>query len=429
MGVNNDMYHILHTIRSPFEEKAMSNLDEICNKYPMERVNDCILALNMGSSSLKFKLFDVLTRKMKVSGIANSSDGKFLEFLVKDSEGRILEPWFLSKKDKKGVIDEFIQWLKSHEKEFPLVCIGHRIVQGGPAHFNPIVINQEVISDLEKYIYLAPNHLPEEIDLINTFGAAFEGIKQIACFDTCFHQNMPHNARYYPLDEKYKASGLIRYGFHGLSYEFIMQRLAEQILHPARQKIIIAHLGNGASMVAVKKGISIDTTMGISPMGGMVMGTRSGDLDPGVMLLLMKQEDLNADQLDDLLSKHSGMLAIAGSGDVEELLDQEKINPKAKEALCLFCYQAKKSIGALAAAMGGLDTLVFTGGIGTHSSVIRERICHDLSFLGIILEQQANQNNSEIISAESSWVTVCALETNEEQIIAQHAYDLLNPKI
>ncbi|HWW39503.1 acetate/propionate family kinase [Pedobacter sp.] len=395
----------------------------------MERVNDCILALNMGSSSLKFKLFDVLTRKMKVSGIANSSDGKFLEFLVKDSEGRILEPWFLSKKDKKGVIDEFIQWLKSHEKEFPLVCIGHRIVQGGPAHFNPIVINQEVISDLEKYIYLAPNHLPEEIDLINTFGAAFEGIKQIACFDTCFHQNMPHNARYYPLDEKYKASGLIRYGFHGLSYEFIMQRLAEQILHPARQKIIIAHLGNGASMVAVKKGISIDTTMGISPMGGMVMGTRSGDLDPGVMLLLMKQEDLNADQLDDLLSKHSGMLAIAGSGDVEELLDQEKINPKAKEALCLFCYQAKKSIGALAAAMGGLDTLVFTGGIGTHSSVIRERICHDLSFLGIILEQQANQNNSEIISAESSWVTVCALETNEEQIIAQHAYDLLNPKI
>lgn len=416
-------------LRSPPEQKTMSNLDGMYNKYPMERTNDCILALNMGSSSFKFKLFDFATRKMKVSGAAKSSGGKFLEFSVRDSNGRTLEQWFLSQKDKKGVIDEFIQWLKSHEKEFPLACIGHRIVQGGPAHFDPVVINQEVISDLQKYIYLAPNHLPEEIDLINSFGAAFEGIKQIACFDTCFHQNMPPNARYYPLDEKYRASGLIRYGFHGLSYEFIMERLAEQILYPARQKIIIAHLGNGASMVAVKKGISIDTTMGISPMGGMVMGTRSGDLDPGVVLLLMKQEDLNADQLDDLLSKHSGMLAIAGSGDVEELLDQEKSNPKAKEALSLFCYQAKKSIGALAAAMGGLDTLVFTGGIGTHSSVIRERICRDLSFLGIILEQQANQNNSEIISAESSWVTVCALETNEEQIIAQHAYNLLNPKI
>ncbi len=391
--------------------------------------NACILALNMGSSSFKFKLFDAVTKMMKISGIAKSSDGALFKFLIKDANGQIVEEWFLNRKDRNSVIDELIKWLKSNEQKFPLMGIGHRIVQGGPEHFEPILITEQVVATLRKYIYLAPNHLPDELELIHMFGIAFKGIKQVACFDTCFHKNMPPNARYYPLDEKYKALGLLRYGFHGLSYEFIMQRLAEQILHPARQKIIIGHLGNGASMVAIKNGISIDTTMGLSPIGGLVMGTRSGDLDPGVLLLLMKEKGLNASQLDDLLSKHSGMLAIAGTGNVEELLDQEKNNPHAKQALSLFCYQARKAIGAFAGAMGGLDTLVFTGGIGTYSFVIRERICHDLSFLGIILDQQANHNNREIISIEKSGVTVCSFETNEEQIIAQHTYSILYPKI
>lgn len=390
--------------------------------------NNCILALNMGSSSFKFKLFDASTRKMKISGNAKYSGGQFLTFDIKNFGDLQVEHLALNRTDRTGVIDQMIHWLKAHELEFPIVAIGHRIVQGGPKHFNPIIISKEVISNLQQYVYLAPNHLPAEIELIDKFSSAFKGVKQIACFDTCFHQHMPANARYYPLSEKYRTSGLMRYGFHGLSYEFIMVKLAEQILHPARKKIIIAHLGNGASVVAVKDGISIDTTMGLSPMGGLVMGTRSGDLDPGVLLLLMKQYGLDADQLDDLLSKHSGMLAIAGTGDVEELLDLEKTNLKAKEALSLFCYQAKKSIAALAAAMGGLDTLVFTGGIGTNSSVIRERICHDMSFLGIILDQQANHDHKEIISADRSWVTVCAFETDEEQIIAQHTYNLLNPK-
>ena len=266
----------------------------------MKQTNASILALNMGSSSFKFKLFDRLTMKMGMFGTAKSSDGKVFEFEIKDANGHIHKQWLLNVKDSKGVIDQFIHWLKVQEG-LSLAGIGHRIVQGGPGHFDPVVVTQEVLFDLKKYIYLAPNHLPEEIELINRFAIEFPGIKQVACFDTGFHQNMPPNARYYPLEEKYRSQGLIRYGFHGLSYEYIMERLAEQILHPARQKIIIAHLGNGASMVAVKKGISVETTMGLSPMGGLVMGTRSGDLDPGVLLLLMKQEGLNADQLDELL--------------------------------------------------------------------------------------------------------------------------------
>ncbi|WGQ09851.1 acetate/propionate family kinase [Pedobacter gandavensis] len=392
----------------------------------MVQTNGSILALNMGTSSFKFKLFDALTKKMQCSGMAKFSGGKFLSWSVKDFAGETIDHWVLNQQDREGVVAEFIKWLKFHELEFPLVGIGHRVTQGGPIHFKPTLITEELLSDLQKYSYLAPNHLPEEIELINEFGAAFVGVKQVACFDTYFHQDMPPNARYYPLDEKYKELGLIRYGFHGLSYEFIMEKLIEQILHPAREKIIIAHLDIEASMVAVKKGISIDTTMILSPAGGLVMSTSSGDLDPGVILALMKVYGFDLSQLDELLSKSDVMLPIREIGDVQELLAQEKSNPKTKEALNLFCYQAKKAIGALAAAMGGLDTLVFTGSIGSYSSEIRARICQDLNFLGIILDQKVNSDHAEIISAEKSWVTVCVFESDEEQIIAQHTHNLLN---
>jgi acetate kinase len=391
----------------------------------MKKTSSDILAVNIGSSSFKFKLFDAATLEAKLSGVAKLDRDKNISFVVRINSAEQLDITlpFASHND---VLDQLINGLKKVLKGHQLAAIGHRIVQGGPGHFNPVILNHKVVADLKKYIYLAPNHLPAAIDLISRMENAFPGTFQVGCFDTSFHQFMPPKARYYPLDEKYRSQGLMRYGFHGLSYEYMMAKLAEQLLNPARQKIIIAHLGSGASLVAVKEGVSVDTTMGLSPMGGMMMGTRPGDLDPAVLLFLMEQECLDASQLDDLLSKHSGLIAMAGTADLENLLLMEDTNEKAREALSMFCYQAKKAIGALCAALGGLDTLVFTGGIGANSAVIRERICQDLKFLGIILDPVANHHQKSIISSKRSWITVCAFETNEEQIIAQHTQTLLN---
>jgi len=391
----------------------------------MKQFNSCILALNFGSSSFKFSLFEAESMALRVAGAARQNEDGFVEFDIRDGNGQLIREWFLNAKKLEDAVDELVQWLKANEQEYPIVAIGHRIVQGGPFHMEPVVINDELLDDLKKFFYLDSNHLPEEVKIIRIFKAAFPLLQQVACFDTCFHKDMPAQAKYYPLPEKYRSMGLMRYGFHGLSYEYNLQKLAEQILYPARQKIIIAHLGNGASMVAIKNGTGIDTTMGISPMGGLVMGTRPGDLDPGAILFLMQQGNLSLDEVDSLLSKGAGLLAIAGISDVQELLKQEKINPKAKEALAAFCYQAKKAIGGLAAAMGGLDTLVFTGGIGENSEVIRSRICKDLSFLGLFLDQKANHEGREIISMENSWVTVCAFKTNEERVIAQHTRKII----
>ncbi len=279
---------------------------------------------------------------------------------------------------------------------------------------------------LHHFAYLAPNHLPDEIKIIKIFQAAFRNVPQVACFDTSFHRDMPSFAKYYPLPAEYQEKGLMRYGFHGLSYEYIMQKLADSTSLIDRQKIIIAHLGNGASMVAVKNGVSVDTTMGISPIGGLVMSTRSGDLDPCVLLFLLKQTKLTANELDELLSKHSGLKAIAGTSDVQELLNKEGNDPRAAEALTVFCYHAKKFIGALSAAMGGLDTLVFTGGIGENSGIIRERICKDLNFIGIDLDTTKNLKNESIISKEISNVSVRVIQTDEELMIARLVCPILN---
>jgi acetate kinase len=235
---------------------------------------------------------------------------------------------------------------------------------------------------------------------------------------------MPPRAKYYPLPAVYKKEGLMRYGFHGLSYEYVMSQLTD--IQSDKQKIIIAHLGNGSSMAAVKHGKSIDTTMGVSPMGGLVMSTRSGDLDPGVVLFLLKRTNMSIPEADELLSQHSGLKAIAGTGDMLELLKNEPTDIKATEAIDLFCYQAKKYIGALAAAMEGLDLLVFTGGIGENSAAIRERICQGLEFLGISLYHKSNYENNRIISSIDSRVIVEVTPANEEWIIARHTQHLIS---
>jgi acetate kinase len=378
--------------------------------------NASILVINCGSSSLKFSLYLAASLLPEWSGSISpigSSEGKFE---IENSQYQKLENRSAFFKDLDTAVAEVIRWLKSNGYQDSLSAIGHRLVQGGPDHRGPELITGPLLKTLEQFVYLAPNHLPDELKAVKAFQAAFPGIPQVACFDTAFHKDMPTYAKYYPLPEKYKDIGLMKYGFHGLSYQYILQELMAENPTVTKKKIIIAHLGNGASMAAIKNGISVETTMGVSPIGGLVMGTRSGDLDPGVLLFLLKQAQLTPNKLDDLLSKDSGLKAIAGISDVQELLQAEKDDPKAAEALTVFCYAAKKFIGALAAAMGGLDLLVFTGGIGENSAVIRERICSGLEFIGIDLADSKSR------------VAVRAIPTNEELMIARLTDHLLNDK-
>ena len=384
-----------------------------------------ILSINCGSSSLKFKLFNTRSLKTELEGHINHIGNLESHFQITDHDGNILINSLTAIQSIEFAVNELITWLKHNIKKYPLAALGYRLIQGGPQHRVPEMITPELLEILKQQIYLAPNHLPDEITAIHAFKTAFKKIVHVACYDTLFHRNMPACTKYYPLPAEYIDKGLIKYGFHGLSYEYVMKKLGSKISTTKRRKIIIAHLGNGASMVAVKNGIGIETTMGISPIGGLVMGTRSGDLDPGVLLFLLKEGHLTPDELDELLSKNSGLKAIGGTNDVQALLSNEAKDPKAKLALSVFCYTARKYIGALAAAMGGLDMLIFTGGIGENSAIIRDRICEDMDFLGIAIHEQSNQMSREIISPLSSKVQVRVMPTNEEWMIAHHTRNFI----
>jgi acetate kinase len=387
-----------------------------------------ILVINCGSSSLKCSLYHASALMLEWSGNVShigSDEGK-LE--IKDDQHQILESRSGNFKDLGAAVKEVIRWLKNNGHRDKLSAIGHRLVQGGPQHREPEIITNPLIKELEQFVYLAPNHLPDELKTVKAFQAAFPDVTQIACFDTAFHRDMPAYVKYYPVPKRYQDMGLMKYGFHGLSYQYILQELIAENPKITKKKIIIAHLGNGASMAAVKDGISVDTTMGISPTGGLVMGTRSGDLDPGVLLFLLKQAQLTPNQLDDLLSKESGLKAISGINDVQDLLKAEPDDQKAAEALTVFCYAAKKFIGGLAAAMGGLDLLVFTGGIGENSAVIRERICANLEFMGIVLSKTKNEKHGPCIAKKKSPVDLRVIPTNEELMIARLTGALLNDK-
>ena len=391
-------------------------------------LNSSILVINCGSSSLKFSSYNLAGLKLEISGNM-SGIGEGTGYLkITNGQGQMLENKRRKYSDLKSAVKSLIILLKSDRYHVNLVAIGHRLVQGGPDHREPQLITIELLQQLHEFVYLAPNHLPGELDTVKAFRSAFPKIPQMACFDTAFHKDLPAYVKHYPLPEAYQKKGLIKYGFHGLSYAYILQKLLAENPAAVHQKIIIAHLGNGASMAAINNGECRDTTMGLSPIGGLVMSTRSGDLDPGVILFLLKQYHLNVDQLDGLLSKQSGLIAIAGIGDMEALLTIATTDSSAALAIQVFCYQAKKHIGALAAALGGLDLLVFTGGIGANSPIIREYICRDMSFLGIELNKRANLKNQETISLNTSRVSIRALPTHEELIIAQAVSSLLNPQ-
>jgi acetate kinase len=299
--------------------------------------------------------------------------------------------------------------------------VGHRVVHGGPKYSEPQRITPEMIEDLHRLSPFDPEHLPEEILLTEAFHHRFPNLPQVACFDTAFHHDLPRVAQLLPIPRRYEAQGVQRYGFHGLSYSFLMGELARLAgAEAANRRVILAHLGNGASLAAVRNGKSVDTSMSFTPTAGVPMSTRSGDLDPGLVWYLAHTEKMTAKQFNEMVNFHSGLLGISEtSSDMRDLLEREPQDVRAAEAVALFCYQVKKWIGAYAAALGGLDTLVFAGGIGENAPVVRARICDGLEFLGIELDQKRNAAGEGVISAAAGRVTVRVIRTDEERMIAE----------
>lgn len=382
-----------------------------------------ILAINCGSSGIRFTLFN--EKEFELTGDIRLEDTAESHFRIIDRKGMVLVNYPIARQQVRTAVHEVISWFHLNRQRYPLAAIGHRVVLGGPDHRCPCIANAALLKTLQRVTYLAPNHLPGTISTIKAFLKQFPDVLQAACFDTFFHSDMPEVAKCYALPSMYRKQGLVRYGFHGLSCEYIMLRLQKILASVDTKNIIIAHLGNGASITAIKNGKSIDTTMGISPMGGIVMGTRPGDLDPGVLLFLLDQAKLTPTEISILLSENSGLKAIAGHSNMELLLASEDFDSASKQAVEAFCYQAQKAIGALAAALGGLDVLVFTGGIGQNSAEIRRRICKPLAFLGIGINRTANEMNRALISPRSKKTKVYVLATNEEIVIAAHTRQLL----
>jgi len=322
-----------------------------------------------------------------------------------------------------------INWSEEREKKQGgnLTAIGHRLVHGGPNFSASQKITSEIIEELRKLETFDPEHLTEEILLTEIFKNHFPNIPQIACFDTAFHHDLPRVALQLPIPRCYETQGVRRYGFHGLSYQCLMEQLA-CILgdRVAQECIILAHLGNGASLAAVKKGRSVDTTMSLTPTSGVPMSCRSGDLDPSLQQYLARTVQMSPESFDKMVNFESGLLGISeSSADMRDLLALEATDFRAAEAIALFCYHIKKSIGAYAAALGGVDTIIFSGGIGENSPIIRSRICDGLEFLGIRIDQEANDHNKQIISSETERVRVMVLHTDEELMIANSVMQIM----
>jgi acetate kinase len=297
--------------------------------------------------------------------------------------------------------------------------VGHRVVHG-MQYTEPQIVTQKLLDELHRISPCDPDHLPREVEMIEVFRERRPRLPQVACFDTAFHRAMPRVARLLPIPRRFEAMGVQRYGFHGLSYAYLLEELARVAgTKAARGRVVLAHLGNGASLAAVRDGQSLDTSMGFTPAGGIPMGTRPGDLDPGVAWFMMLTENLTPDQFNNLMNHESGLLGVSGtSSDMRDLLKLEAGDTRSAEAVALFCYQVKKWVGAFAAVLGGLDTLVFAGGIGENAPVVRARICDGLGFLGIELNDRRNTENAAVISADTSRVPVRVMHTDEELMIA-----------
>ena len=388
----------------------------------MKPANPRILTINGGSSSIKFALFeagDSLQRILEGSIERIGLPEATLRVKGSNPADNLSRP--VAAPDHTAAVGALMDWIEERLGRATLTAVGHRVVHGGPKYSDPQLITKEMVEELHQLTPFDPEHLPEEILLTEAFHRRFPDLPQVACFDTAFHHDLPRVAQLLPIPRRYEAQGVRRYGFHGLSYAFLMGELARLAgAEAAKGRVILAHLGNGASLAAVRDGKPVDTSMSFTPTAGVPMSTRSGDLDPGLVWYLARTEKMSAKQFNEMVNFQSGLLGVSEtSSDMRDLLKCESQDVRAAEAVALFCYQVKKWVGAFAAALGGLDTLVFAGGIGENAPIVRTRICEGLGFLGIAIEEKRNAANEGVISAAASQVVVRVIRTDEECMIAK----------
>ncbi len=392
-------------------------------------MTDAILVLNAGSSSLKFSLFAnrdgglSLATSGQVGGLSTSP-----AFVAKDAGGRTVgeKSWGPGARiGHQGALAHIVEWVRSrHATDHRLAAVGHRVVHGGGDYAAPVRVDARVVATIEKLIPLAPLHLPHNLAPIRALLASHPDLPQIACFDTAMHRTMPPLEQMFALPQELEDAGVRRYGFHGLSYEYIASALPAFDARAAAGKTVVLHLGNGASLCALAAGRSVATTMGFTAVDGLPMGTRSGALDPGVLLYLMNERQMDARGIEDLIYTRSGLLGVSGvSSDMRALLASPE--PRAARAVDLFVYRIARELGSMAAALEGLDAVVFTGGIGEHAAPIREAVCRRAAWLGLALDPESNAEDGPRISTASSLTAAWVIPTNEELMIARHARDLL----
>lgn len=388
-------------------------------------MNKYLLVINAGSSSIKFTIYQAAILsplRVDATGQIEGIGSHHSRFMVKDAQGDILSDCLLSTEEARSHVNAIIiirSWLLEYLRGGTLLAVGHRVVHGGQQYFTPILIDEKVLIDLENLIPLAPLHQPHNLAAMRAFQEIMPTLPQVACFDTAFHRTQPDVAQLFALPRCITDVGVRRYGFHGLSYEYIVSVLPDLDASLVKARIIVAHLGNGASLCAIQNGRSVATTMGFSPLDGLIMGTRCGNLDPGVLLYLMKHYNMDAHALEQLLYYQSGLLGVSGiSSDMHTLLDSD--DPQAKEAVDLFVYRVGREIGSLAAAQGGLDALIFTGGIGENSAEIRAKICQWTEWLGLELDVSANEAGAPCISMPNSKLSAWVVNTDENRMIAEH---------
>jgi acetate kinase len=388
-----------------------------------------ILTINGGSSSLKFALFEIGKTPQRILWGGIDRIGKpGAVFKVKGLNPADEVSRGLTQSDHQAALGVLMTWIHERGGEENLLAVGHRMVQGGPQYSEPQKVTHELVEALFKLSPYDPEHMPMEILIVDAFHRQFPNLSQVVCFDTAFHHELPRVARLLPIPRSYEAKGIHRYGFHGISYAYLMEELSRLSGNEAAEgRVILAHLGSGASLAAVHRGQSVDTSMGFTPSSGILMGTRSGDLDPGLALYLEKTDGMDARAFNTMVNFHSGLLGISEtSSDMGDLLKQETHDLRAREAIDLFCYQVKKCIGAYAAVLGGVDTLIFSAGIGENCPLVRQRVCDGLGFLGIELNETRNRANEKVISNEKSRVKVYVIHTDEELMIAKKTSDVLN---
>lgn len=385
-----------------------------------------ILTLNGGSSSIRFAIYDARrAARLRLSGKIDRIGLRGTALSVDQNGAEVRMPRRKAGGDHRQAAAFLLDWLQLQPAWSSVAAVGHRVVHG-MRHCEPERVTARLLADLRRITAYDPDHLPRELELIEAVRLRHPRLPQVACFDTAFHRTMPPVARLLPLPRRYAARGVERYGFHGLSYAYLVEELRRLDPLAARGRVILAHLGSGASLAAVYGGKSVDTSMGFTPAAGLVMGTRTGDLDPGLVYYLARTERMTAARFQRMVNHESGLLGVSGtSSDVRDLLAREAGDEHAAQAVELFCYQARKWIGAYAAALGGLDTLVFAGGIGENSAVVRARVCDGLAFLGVALSRRSNRANAAVISDGRGRVKVRVIHTDEQLMIARSTARLL----